>query len=634
MWTDNSNEWLEPDGFGGFASGTVNTIRTRRYHGLLLAATTPPTGRVMLVNGFEAWLDTPSGRVDLSAQRYDGDVIHPRGDQHITAFTHEPWPTWTYDIGDGGQLRQEIVALPERPLTCVRWTFIGDASGVVLHVRPLLSGRDYHSLQRENDAINLSTRVAGERLSWHTYSDQPVVRCVTNGQWEQSPAWYRQFLYSAERERGLDCIEDLASPGTLHFRFDRGPALWLMSTSELPDLESLDRGLTAECDRRNGFASPLLRAADAYLVARGAGLTIVAGYPWFTDWGRDTFIAMRGLCLATGRLDEARDILLEWAATVSEGMLPNRFPDGGSAPEYNSVDASLWFVVSTGELLSLTEQRPEILTPFDRWRLEQATIAVIEGLAGGTRYGIRCEPDGLLACGVPGVQLTWMDAKVGDRVITPRIGKPVEVQALWINALAAGARISRRWQRTLDRAQQAFADRFWNSAAGCLYDVIDADHVPGRVDALIRPNQVFAVGGLPFTVLTGERARQVVDTVEAHLLTPVGLRTLSPDAPGYVARYEGDSATRDAAYHQGTAWPWLLAAFVDAWLEVRGNSSAALAEARARFLPPLTAHLSDAGLGHVSEIVDADPPFCPRGCPFQAWSLGELIRLTERVTYT
>jgi predicted glycogen debranching enzyme len=508
------------------------------------------------------------------------------------------------------------------------------ASEIALHVRPLISGRDYHSLQRENGALNFATAVDADGLVWRPYPDQPSIHSLTNGVWEQAPAWYRGFHYRAERARGLDDVEDLASPGVLHFTLGARPAVWVVGTRDLPPLADLDACLDGERARRGRFPSPLFRAADAYLVSRGVGKTIIAGYPWFSDWGRDTFIALRGLCLATGRLAEARDILIEWSSTVSEGMLPNRFPDGADPPEYNSIDASLWYVVATGELLAEAGDDRGVLSPLDRHRLEEACLAVLEGLARGTRYGIRGDADGLLACGVPGVQLTWMDAKVGERVITPRVGKPVEVQALWINALEVGVRLSARWQSILVRARQAFAARFWNPAAGCLYDVVDVDHVPGRHDATMRPNQVFAVGGLPTAVLDGPRARQVVDALETALLTPLGLRTLDPRAADYVAHYQGGPAERDAAYHQGTAWPWLMTAFVEAWLRVRGDAAADREEARHRFLDPLLAHLTDAGLGHVSEIVDADAPFTPRGCPFQAWSLGELIRLHRKLTYT
>ena len=362
-------------------------------------------------------------------------------------------------------------------------------------------------------------------------------------------------------------------------------------------------------------------------MARGAGQSLVAGYPWFTDWGRDTFVALRGLCLAAGQLEAAREVLLTWADALSEGMLPNRFPDGGEEPEYNSVDASLWFAVAAHEFLEAAE--PAGLDGLDetRSRLEAALKAVVAGCAAGTRFGIRMNADSLLAAGEPGTQLTWMDVKAGGKVMTPRVGKPVEVQALWLNALRIAGGLEPRWLDVLRRAEVAFRSRFWNAEAGCLHDVVDVDHLPGTADTSFRPNQIFAVGGLPWPVLEGEQARAVVDAVEERLLTPLGLRSLAPGEAGYRARYEGNAAGRDSAYHQGTAWPWLLGPFVEAWLRVRGHSPEARAEARERFVAPLLAHLRVAGLGHVSEIADAEPPHTPRGCPFQAWSLGELLRL-------
>jgi predicted glycogen debranching enzyme len=374
--------------------------------------------------------------------------------------------------------------------------------------------------------------------------------------------------------------------------------------------------------------TPLHRAADAYLVKRGAGTTIVAGYPWFTDWGRDTFIALRGLCLATGRLDEAGRILVEWAGAVSEGMLPNLFPDGKVPPEYNSVDASLWYLIAVHEYFAARAAAGRRVAGSERTALQDAFGAILTGYARGTRFGIRADADGLLAAGVPGVQLTWMDAKVGDWVVTPRIGKPVEVQALWINALRIASRFS-DVQDLLARATEAFERRFWNEADGCLYDVVDVDHRPGTADATLRPNQIFAVGGLPFPLLEGERARRVVDAVERRLWTPLGLRTLPPDHPDYRGRYEGGPLERDGAYHQGTAWPYLLGAFADAWVRVRGAGAGTIREARARFLEPLEAHLGEAGLLHVSEIADGDAPHTPRGCPFQAWSVAEMLRLEK-----
>jgi predicted glycogen debranching enzyme len=308
-------------------------------------------------------------------------------------------------------------------------------------------------------------------------------------------------------------------------------------------------------------------------------------------------------------------------------MLPNRFPDQGSEPEYNSVDASLWYVVAVHDYLVACERLSRRLAVADGRALRGAIDSILDGYARGTRYGIRADSDGLLAAGVPGVQLTWMDAKVGDRVVTPRIGKPVEVQALWINALRISAAFSSQWTAIEQKARDAFGVRFWNESASCLHDVIDCDHLAGTHDSRVRPNQILAVGGLPFALLDGERARRVVDTVEARLWTPMGLRSLSPDDPDYAGRYVGDAAQRDNAYHQGTVWPWLAGPFVEAWLRVRENTSAVRRQARGRFLEPLLDHLHDAGLGHVSEIADGDPPHTPRGCPFQAWSVGEALRI-------
>lgn len=356
---------------------------------------------------------------------------------------------------------------------------------------------------------------------------------------------------------------------------------------------------------------------------RGAGLSLLAGFPWFTDWGRDTFIAMRGLLLATGRRREAEAILLGWSGFVSEGMLPNRFPDDGGAPEYNSVDASLWFVVAVHDYLAGGAVAPGV-----RQRLRGAVDAILDGYAGGTRYGIGADTDGLLHAGAPGMQLTWMDAKVGDWVVTPRAGKPVEVQALWINALRIGAAWNTRWAALADQALAAFARRFIAPDGG-LYDVVDVDGVAGACDASVRPNQIFAVGGLPFALLAGPAARAVLERVRADLLTPMGLRTLAPGSPGYAGRYRGTPMQRDGAYHQGTVWPWLMGAYVQAWLRVHGCGAPQREEARARFMQPLVQALGVAGLDHLSEVADGDAPHYCGGAPFQAWSLGELLRIRQ-----
>lgn len=633
-------EWLETDGLGGFASGGAGLVRTRRYHALLMRTITP-SQRFVLVNGFDAHVTTPDDRYALSAQRYQPGVTAPNGIARLESFTAEPWPTWVFRLPCGRAVRQEIFVPHGRAATVVTFRLEGNPAGCSLEVRPFLSGRDPHALQRENGAFNFTPDRSGRLLLWSAYEGVPPVAVNTNADYRHDPAWYRNFLYETERARGLDDTEDLASPGVFTWDFSEPEAV-LVFASPTPqedyngffmdkarDVAAHFRAL--ETKRRAGFASPLHRAADDYLVRRGLGHTIIAGYPWFTDWGRDTFIALRGLCLATGRLDLARSILLEWSGAVSEGMLPNFFPEGAREPEYNSVDASLWYVVAVHDYFEAVAATGKKVPAADRKRLAAAVNAILLGYAEGTRFGIRADTDGLLFAGQPGVQLTWMDAKVGDWVVTPRIGKPVEIQALWINALRAGARFEERWNDLAALAQENFARVFWDEARGCLFDVVDVDFVAGRNDTSLRPNQIFAVGGLPFQVLAGSQAARVVQAVEQHLLTPLGLRSLSPDHPDFQARYAGGVRERDGAYHQGTVWPWLIGPFVEAWLRTHGNTRAAHTEARERFLAPLQAHLREAGLGHISEVADATAPHTPGGCPFQAWSLGELLRLELQV---
>jgi predicted glycogen debranching enzyme len=633
-------EWLEADGLGGFASGTALLGRTRRYHALLLAATRPPTGRMALVNGIEAWIETPDGSFAITSQRYAPGVTQPDGAERIERFEPEPWPTWTFALPGGTRVAQEVLLPPGAPRVLLGWKLLSPAGPATLCVRPLLSGRDAHALHHENPAFRFDADAGSPgRVLWQPYEGVPAVAASSNGAYEHAPQWYRGFQYEEERARGLDYLEDLASPGVFRFDLARGDAVLILAAEGIDgapapagDAAALwRRARAAEKRRRGRDAGPLERAARAYRVRRGRGETIVAGYPWFTDWGRDTFIALRGLCLAAGRVKEAGAILSEWAGLVSEGMLPNRFVETGADPEYNSVDASLWFTIAVEEYLAAAAAAGRRVTVKERTRLLAATTAILEGYARGTRYGIRMDADGLLAAGEPGVQLTWMDAKVGDWVVTPRIGKPVEVEALWLNALASAAERDARWRDPLARAVRAFQDRFWNEEAGCLYDIVDADHRAGSVDDSIRPNQILAVGGLPRALLPDDRARRVVDVVESRLWTPLGLRTLAPGSPGYHGRYDGDLRERDSAYHQGTVWPWLIGPFAQAWVRVRGGGRDAKEEASRRFLAPILAHLAEAGLGHVSEIADADAPHTPRGCPFQAWSVGEALRLEREV---
>lgn len=648
---DDATEWLEPDGLGGFASGTSSGIRTRRYHALLLTATTPPTGRMVLVNGFDAWVENagaqslsradarngalPSEREYLSRQRYTPGIVAPEHPAGIESFEDDPWPTWVYRLRDGTRIEQEIFVPRGLSLVAIRWRISGRSAPKTLAVRPFFSGRDLHALHHANPAFRFHAVAHKERVTWGPYEGVPGVAALSNGEYQSEPQWYRNFFYAEERARGLDFEEDLAAPGIFTWDLTREDAVLIFGVpGAIPPGTALDtfgRLSRTEHGRRIRLGSPLERAGDAYLVRRGRGKTIIAGYPWFTDWGRDTFIALRGLCLATGRLTEARSILLEWAPLVSEGMLPNRFVDQGDGPEFNSVDASLWYIIAVHEYLRAAEAGGTRVSADDRKALVEAVAGIIAGYSKGTRYGIRLDTDGLLAAGEPGVQLTWMDAKVGDWVVTPRIGKPVEIQALWLNALHIARELGIDHGEALQHGLRSFNARFWDPSAGYLCDVVDVDHQPGTADTTLRPNQILAIGGLPYPVVDPLGARAVVDVVEARLWTPIGLRTLPADDGRYVPRYEGGVPSRDGSYHQGTVWPWLLGSFVEAWVRVRGDGPEVRREARRRFLDPLLEHLPRAGSGHISEIADAESPHTPRGCPFQAWSVGEALRLDLKV---
>jgi predicted glycogen debranching enzyme len=623
-------EWLEADGLGGFASGPVSGPRTRRYHALLLTATTPPTGRIVQVNGIEAHVESEAGLVPLTTNHYLPDVLHPEGWRQLAGFDREPWPTWLFRIAADTTIRQETLVARNTCETVLRWLSTG-SQPCRLRVRLLMSGRDYHSLHRENTTFNFAPRIQSGNVCWHPYPSLPAVSAFTNATYAHEPLWFRNITYSAERDRGLDHVEDLASPGTFTWSLAAGEEAVLILRSgsglNVRAAQHASQLIELERARRTNTASPLDIAADSYLVDRGAGHTLLAGFPWFTDWGRDTFIAMRGLVIARGRLREGAAILTAWANALSEGMLPNRFLDAGGAAEYNSVDSSLWFIIAGHEFLTAAERANYPLTARIESRLLQAFDDILTAYEGGTRYGIAADVDGLLRAGAPGLQLTWMDAKVGDTVITPRIGKPVEIQALWINALRIGGMRSTRWAELERYARSSFAARFPNPANGGLFDVVDVDHISEAVDARVRPNQILAVGGLPFAVVEGPLAQAVVRLVESELLTPLGLRSLHRADPDYHPKYSGTPWDRDSAYHQGTVWPWLLGPFVEAWLRVNKDRPDAAGEAHRRFVAPLLEHLESAGLGHVSEITDAEAPHTPRGCPFQAWSLGELIRL-------
>lgn len=629
-----SLEWLETNGRGGFASGTVAGANTRRYHALLLTARRPPTDRSVLVNHVEEWLSVDGEAGSLSTNLYPG-VIHSDGYTHCLSFSSSPWPTWTF-VYKGKKVQREIFYLRGRDTVVVRWKLMGrQREPILLRVRPMLTGRDYHALHHENETLDVEATIENGRVRWHPYHDRPAVQAVHSGSYSHQPDWYRHLEFPVERERGLECQEDWWSPGEFRFELRSGQDQTLAFSSEdVDDLAIVGMSKRERISRArlrkalpgvDPLADALRQAADTFLVERGTKQTVIAGYPWFTDWGRDTFISLPGLCLVTGRHDVAWQVIESFAAHVSEGMIPNRFPDAEEAPEYNTIDASLWFVHAVDRYVTYSKNARGVQSI--AW---PAIKQILDGYRRGTRYNIHVDRDGLVAGGISGAQLTWMDAKIGDQVITPRYGKPVEIQALWIRALDVGARLAAKFQEPdyaagcrfdRTRAVESFRQRFWYHEGTYLYDVIDG---PEGNDASIRPNQVYAIS-LCDDLLSNEQAKQVLRIVNDHLLTPIGLRTLSPQDSRYRGRYEGGVSERDHAYHQGTVWPFLLGPFVTAWVQTYGMNPEAQMTARS-FLDGLESHLQAACIDHVSEIFDGDSPHHPRGCPAQAWSIAEPLR--------
>jgi predicted glycogen debranching enzyme len=630
-------EWLETNGLGGYASGTVAGLHTRRYHGLLVAALSPPTGRMLLLSKLEETLVIDGQRYELGANQYPG-IVHPQGYRYLTRFRLDPFPEAIYSL-PGGELARSLCMVHGENCTVVRYWFRpGEAAAparVELELRPLIAYRDHHSTTHENSTLNGAYREEPGAVVVAPYAGLPQLFLAHDAAGvEPAGYWYRRFEYAEERARGLDFEEDLYNPCVLRFDLSQRPTASLIASLERREAGGAAGYLEQERQRRAALAgllpagdplvAALSTAADQFLAARGEGQTVIAGYHWFTDWGRDTMIALPGLTLATGRPAVAGAILQEFAGHVSEGMLPNRFPDAGEAPEYNTVDASLWYFQAVHAFLKATGE-----LDFVREELYGPLGEILDWHERGTRYGIRVDTDGLLASGAPGVQLTWMDAKVGTWVVTPRQGKPVEIQALWHNAVRVmqglaerlgDAERAGRCEALAERARRSFNAQFWNAAAGCLYDAVDGE----TRDASLRPNQLLAVS-LPHSLLSRQRARQVVAVVERELLTPYGPRSLAPSDPRYRGRYEGDVWARDGSYHQGAVWPWLMGPFLTAYVKAHGGASAARARAR-RWLAAFHDHLGDAGLGQVSEILDGDPPHTPRGCIAQAWSVAELLR--------
>ncbi|REJ75430.1 MAG: glycogen debranching protein [Acidobacteria bacterium] len=633
-----SREWLETNGIGGYASSTVSGINTRRYHSLLTAASKPPLGRVRLLSKYEEILRIGDVEYPLSANRFPGS-IHPEGFKLLESFALDPFPVWTYKINDSGiSVKRSVFAVHGENTVVCRWEVVPGLrtldEAVELELRPLLACIDYHSLRKETEQFDTSY-IATDNCVWmQAAADQPAVYFNHNAEAvRETGDWYLDFEYAIEEERGFDFREDLYQPFSMHFDIYRNPAVTVVSTRQInySDAEGFE---TVEKSRRSGLCEiagadtelekRLVVAADQFIVARGDGHTVIAGYPWFSDWGRDTMIALPGLTLSTKREGIAQGILKEYASYASEGMIPNRFPDEGETPDYNTVDATLWFFEAARAYAEHTGD-----FEFVKKELFKQFKKIIKRHIEGTRYGIKVDEDGLLKAGEEGTQLTWMDAKYIDEVFTPRIGKPVEIQALWYNALRTmedfasrfkANKKGRKYGKLAEKVKNNFNRKFWNADARCLFDVVGE----GFEDSSIRPNQIFAVS-LHHSMLSASRAKKVVRAVEKELFTPFGLRTLAPSDPAFRPIYIGGPRERDSAYHEGTVWAWLMGAFLDA-LGRTYPKGRKLNQYREMIFASFLGHTEEAGLGQISEIFDGAEPHHPRGTSAQAWSVAEILR--------
>lgn len=649
--TSQSKEWIVTNGIGGYASSTVAGMNTRRYHGLLVAATNPPVGRLVLLSKLEDALLIDGERVELSTNLYGGEVVHPAGYQHLESFSLDPCPIYLYSDARFA-LTKRIFMVQGSNSVVIEYTLTsrGEAHDIALEVRPLIAFRDYHATTHENGALDSTLVETFGCVRVQPYPALPALFLAHDADSVVADGhWYRNFEYAEERARGLDFAEDLFSPLVFRTSLTGRKRFVLIASTEMHSAADAAGYRRSEARRdtssqykhhakgeRSDLVAALERAAEQFIVARPPFKTVIAGYPWFADWGRDTMIALPGLLLSTGRTEAARDILLQFKRSIDGGMLPNRFPEEGEVPEYNTVDATLWFFEAIWQYVHC---KTEAAWREEAWHLVEASFyPALKNIAdlhlSGTRYGIHTDGDGFLWAGDESTQLTWMDAKVGDKAITPRAGRPVEIQALWYNALRIMEELGRqfgdiaaadRYATVASSLHRNFESVFWNHEQQCLFDVAGGNWA----DPAIRPNQVVAIS-LRHCLLGQDRALDVLRVAERELLTPYGLRTLAPSDPNYRGRYEGDAWGRDSAYHQGTVWPWLAGPFFSAKLRFAEHRTEAAGEAKA-WLECFSRHLKDAGLGQVSEIFDGDAPHQARGCIAQAWSVAELLRLAKMV---
>ena len=634
-------EWLETNGLGGYASSTVSGANSRRYHGLLVAAMHPPLSRTVLLSKLEESIVIPPSiiimpynevRFDLSSNQYP-QAIYPAGVQYLKKFERKLFPEFIYEVRSI-KIKKTIASVHGENTTLILYEVLSASEDFKLELLPLSASRDYHSLSHANDALYKGYLFNDGIFQTKNYHDSPeLFVAVPNAKFEPLSNWYHNFEYSIEQERGFDFTEDLFNHGKFVVDMKKGDNLGIIISTEDPsgrdaftlfEIEKNRREKLVENVSWNENIKRLTLAADQFIVNRGHNLkTIIAGYHWFSDWGRDAMISLPGLCLTTDRFDDAKKILKAFADNVSEGMLPNRFSDQDEIPEYNTVDATLWFFNAIYKYYQYTSDKAFIKT------MLPILSNIMDWHDKGTRYNIHVDDDGLLYAGQDGVQLTWMDAKVGDWVVTPRKGKAVEINALWHNALCIMAELfteigktkqAEEFKKRALQVKASFCQLFWNEAKGCLYDYVDGDY---KNDDL-RPNQIYALS-LPFQLLCPYKAQQVFNVVTEKLLTKRGLRTLSPDHPDYKPVYGGDQWCRDGAYHQGTVWSFLIGPYIDALINLKGANGKVEAT---RLLSELFNNMEEAGVGTISEIFDAEPPHHAHGCIAQAWGVAEILRVT------
>ncbi len=627
-----AREWLAANGHGAFASSTLCGLNTRKYHGLLVAAMAAPVRRMVLLSRVEETVQCKGQSFDLACNEYPG-VIHPQGQSFLRAFNHEPFPRWAYQ-GDGWTIERQLRPLQGENTVVLSYTALGGSASVELEVRPLFALRGMHELMYQWNAPLEAQKLGKRHHRIPATSKSPEVFFAHDGLFTAQSSWYLNTIYRREQERGYSGLEDLWMPGVIRWKLVPGQTVHFICSAEPIDYPRV----ITEAQRQFEIAVPpvltqkpdaaleaLVRAAEQFVVkCREKGPAVMSGYPWSSPSGRDAMICLPGLFLVTGRIDEARQLLLSFAAAMRDGVMPSEIAEDGSGHRYEAADVSLWFIHAVGEYLRY--RGDELVVQRD---LLPAMQQIIDAYQRGTGLGIGAAGDGLLRSGVANTPVTWMDARVGDWVITPRQGKAVEINALWYNALRTVADLSLRFgnaaradklNATAEQVKESFNRVFWNDEAGCCFDVVDED----GEDSSIRPNQIFAIS-LAYPVLDGMRQRVVLEKLKQELLTPVGLRTLNPADVNYQGHYVGPPVARDRAHHQGSAFPWLLGPLVSAYVKLNGRGEESKRAAQ-KMLGGVLEYMQEQGMGEICELFDGDTPYRPGGAIASARSVAEVLR--------